>query len=191
MAGGRSPHDAPERGPKPGVNFQVGAEFDLITRFFAGATPARPDVTAGIGDDAALVVPPAGGEIASVCTVLHEGADFPPGTPARPLGARVIEDSLRALRATADGGDVPPRPAWVLLGLTLPLPDPAWTSEFAAGLAAACRAADVQLIGGDTTRGPRTIVCVLHGLRSGRIDRTGSPDGAGEPHGPARPRPMG
>lgn len=144
----------------------MGAEFDLITRFFAGATPARSDVTAGIGDDAALVVPPAGYEILTVCTALHEGADFPPGAPARPLGARAIEDGLRALHEAADGGgSAPPRPAWALLGLTLPCPDAGWTGEFAAGLVAACRAAGVQLIGGDTTRGPRTVVCVLHGLR--------------------------
>lgn len=142
----------------------MGAEFDLITRFFAGATPARSDVAAGIGDDAALVVPPAGGEIVTVCTALHEGVDFPPGAPARPLGARAIEDGLRALRETPGGG-APPRPAWALLGLSLPRPDAGWTGEFAAGLAAACRAAGVQLIGGDTTRGPRAIVCVLHGLR--------------------------
>ena len=142
----------------------MGAEFDLITRFFAGATPARSDVTAGIGDDAALVVPPAGSEILTVCTALHEGADFPPGAPARPLGARAIEDGLRALRETP-GGAAPPRPAWALLGLTLPCPDAGWTGEFATGLAAACREAGVQLIGGDTTRGPRTVVCVLHGLR--------------------------
>lgn len=155
----------------------MGAEFDLITRFFAGATPARSDVAAGIGDDAALVMPPAGGEIVTVCTALHEGTDFPPGTPARPLGARAIEDGLRALRGAAAGiGGAPPRPAWAVLGLTLPAPDPEWTGEFAAGLAAACRAADVQLIGGDTTRGPRTVVCMLHGLHPGRAGDPGRAD---------------
>ena len=158
----------------------MGAEFDLITRLFAGATPARSDVAAGIGDDAALVVPPAGGEIVTVCTALHEGTDFPPGAPARPLGARAIEDGLRVLRGAAAGtGGAPPRPAWAVLGLTLPAPDLEWTGEFAAGLAAACRAADVQLIGGDTTRGPRTVVCMLHGLRPGRAGEPSRADETG------------
>ena len=140
-------------------------EFELIDRFFAGATTRRADVTAGIGDDAALVVPPPGAEIVSACTALHEGIDFPPGTPAGSLGRRAIEDGLRALAENAPGAP-PPRPAWALLGLTLPAPEESWTREFARGLGQACRAAGIELIGGDTTRGPRTIVCVLHALRS-------------------------
>lgn len=143
----------------------MGAEFDLIARHFAGATAARADVAAGIGDDAALVLPPAGEAIVSVCTALHEGLDFVPGTPARPLGRRAIEDGLRVLAAAAPPGGAP-RPAWALLGLTLPSPEDDWVREFATGLAEACRPAGIALVGGDTTRGPRTIVCVLHALRS-------------------------
>ena len=141
----------------------MGAEFDLIARHFAGATTARPDVAAGIGDDAALVLPPVGDAIASVCTTLHEGLDFAPGSPPRSLGRRAIEDGLRALAADAPPG-VSPRPAWALLGLTLPSPEEDWVREFAAGLREACRPAGIALVGGDTTRGPRAIVCVLHGL---------------------------
>ena len=124
---------------------------------------------AGIGDDAALVVPPAGSEIVSVCTALHEGADFPAGAPPRPLGVRAITDGLRVLAESEEEGSgrSPPEPAWALLGLTLPAPDPDWTGELAAGLATACRAAGIELIGGDTTRGPRAIVCVLHAVCAG------------------------
>lgn len=139
----------------------MGAEFDLIDRFFSGATERRADVEAGIGDDAALVVPPSGAEIVSACSVLHEGLDFAPDDPARAIGRRAVEEGLRAL---ADGGS-PPRPAWALLGLTLPAPDPAWLAEFAAGLAEACREAGIELVGGDTTRGPRTVVCLVHAVR--------------------------
>ena len=142
----------------------AAGEFALIDRFFAGATGPRADVAAGIGDDAALVAPPPGAEIVSVCAALHEGIDFPPGIPAKSLGRRVIEDGLRALAEGAAGGLH--RPAWALLGLTLPAPDEAWTRDFAEGLAQACRAAGIELVGGDTTRGPLTIVCVLHALRA-------------------------
>ena len=141
----------------------MAAEFELIARHFAPATPARADVAAGIGDDAALLLPPAGCEIVSACAALHEGVDFPSGTPAGSLGRRAIEDGLRLLAETASGGPPPP-PAWALLGLTLPAPDEDWTHEFAAGLAAACRAAGIQLVGGDTTRGPRAVFCVVHAL---------------------------
>ena len=141
-------------------------EFDLIARYLAPATPARPDVAVGIGDDAALVLPPAGSEIVSVCTALHEGIDFAPGAPAGPLGRRAIEDGLRTLASDTSYGAVPPRPAWALLGLTLPAPEEDWVRAFAEGLAAACRAAGIQLVGGDTTRGPRAVVCVVHAFVS-------------------------
>ena len=141
----------------------MGAEFDLIARHFAGATAARADVAAGIGDDAALVLAPAGEAIVSVCTALHEGFDFVPGTPARLLGRRAIEDGLRVLAAAASPGGAP-RPAWALLGLTLPSAEEDWVREFTAGLAAACREAGIQLVGGDTTRGPRAVFCVVHAL---------------------------
>lgn len=141
----------------------MGAEFDLIARHFSGATTARADVAAGIGDDAALVLPAEGDAIVSVCTTLHEGLDFAPGTPARSLGRRAVEDGLRALAADAAAGAAP-RPAWALLGLTLPSPEEDWVREFAAGLSEACRPADIALVGGDTTRGPRAIVCVLHAI---------------------------
>ena len=144
------------------------AEFELIARHFAPATPARADVAAGIGDDAALLLPPAGCGVVSASTALHEGADFPSGTPARTLGRRALEDGLRLLAETAAGGGTPPRPAWALLGLTLPAPDEDWTRELAAGLGEACREAGVQLVGGDTTRGPRAIVCVVHAIVSPR-----------------------
>ena len=142
----------------------AAGEFEIIDRFFVGATIRRADVTAGIGDDAAIVVPPPGAEIVSACITLHEGSDFPPGAPPASLGRRAIEDGLQALAAAAK--DAPAlRPAWALLGLTLPAPEEGWVREFAAGLVDACRNAGIELVGGDTTRGPRTVVCVLHALR--------------------------
>ena len=157
MAPSDSPALPPESEPL------MASEFDLIARYFAPATPVRADVAAGIGDDAALLLPPAGCEVVSACTALHEGVDFPFGTPPGALGRRAVEDGLRTLAAHASPGTAP-RPAWALLGLTLPAPDDDWVREFAAGLAAVCGEAGIQLVGGDTTRGPRTIVCVLHAL---------------------------
>ena len=149
--------------PPPESERHMASEFDLIARYFARATPDRSDVMAGIGDDAALLLPPAGCGITSAYTALHEGVDFPSDTPPGTLGRRAVADGLRLLAETAPGG-LPPRPAWALLGLTLPAPDEDWTREFAAGLASACREAGVQLVGGDTTRGPRAVVCVVHAL---------------------------
>ncbi len=55
-------------------------------------------------------------------------------------------------------------PAWATLALTLPEVDEAWLEGFAAGFAALAGQHQVQLIGGDTTRGPLTVSVQIHGL---------------------------
>ena len=149
---------------RPRIDASMATEFDIISRYFSGTTTGRRDVSAGIGDDAALVIPAAGREIVSVCTALHEGLDFAPDTPPAALGRQAVDDGLRVL-ARGFPNETPSEPAWALLGLTLPSPDEEWMREFAAAFAGACRAAGVELVGGDTTRGPRSVVCVLHALR--------------------------
>jgi thiamine-monophosphate kinase len=55
------------------------------------------------------------------------------------------------------------RPAWALLGLTLPRAEESWLAEFSAGLDALSRAHQVALVGGDTTRGPLCVTLTLLG----------------------------
>jgi thiamine-monophosphate kinase len=51
------------------------------------------------------------------------------------------------------------RPRWATLSLTLPAADARWLEQFACGFFDLARSYQVDLIGGDTTRGPLT-VCV-------------------------------
>ncbi len=55
-------------------------EFELIRRFFAAAACAAPatEVALGIGDDCALLAPPAGEQLAVSTDTLVEGVHFPP-----------------------------------------------------------------------------------------------------------------
>jgi thiamine-monophosphate kinase len=46
-------------------------------------------------------------------------------------------------------------PAWLTLALTLPEADEAWLAAFGDSLFMQLNYYDMQLIGGDTTRGPR------------------------------------
>ncbi len=121
-------------------------EFSLIHRYFKRDTP-HPGVRLGIGDDAALLTPPAGQELAISTDTLVAGRHFPLETDPYAIGwkaAAVNLSDLAAMGAT---------PHSLLLALTLPDADPLFLSELAAGLFAACDAAGVALIGGDTTRG--------------------------------------
>jgi len=124
------------------------SEFELIRRYFT-----RPVRTAalGIGDDCALVKAPAGLMLALTTDMLVEGTHFLPGADARALGHKSLAVNLSDLAAM--GAD----PAWFLLALSLPEADEAWLEAFSAGLFAAAATHSIELIGGDTTRGPRTI----------------------------------
>jgi len=133
-------------------------ETALIERFFRGAGAQRSDVRLGIGDDAALLMPPAGAELVATTDTLVAGVHFPADTPAAAIGHRALAVNLSDLAAMGA------RPAWALLALTLPEAQESWLAEFAAGLDALAREHGVALVGGDTTRGPLTLTVALLGF---------------------------
>lgn len=127
---------------------RVASEFDLIGRYF---TRSARTAALGVGDDCALVEAPTGLVLAVTTDLLAEGTHFIPGTEARGLGHKALAVNLSDLAAM--GAD----PRWFLLALSLPDADEAWLAAFADGLFALADAHAIELIGGDTTRGPRTI----------------------------------
>ncbi len=132
------------------------SEFELIDRYFR--RPAlREDVLLGIGDDAALVQPPAGSELALSVDTLLEGVHFPAATGPVAIGHKALAVNLSDLGAM--GAD----PAWATLALSLPQPDEAWLEGFCTGWFALAQSHRVELIGGDTTRGPLGITVQVVG----------------------------
>jgi len=134
------------------------SEFDLIRQFFADATASRADVLLGIGDDCALLQPPAGSGLAVSMDTLVEGRHFLPGTDPESLGHKALAVNLSDLAAMGA------EPAWATLALTLPHADTAWLGAFVGGFATLAAEHGVQLVGGDTTRGPLTITVQVHGF---------------------------
>jgi thiamine-monophosphate kinase len=132
-------------------------EFELIERFFTQRGATRGDVRLGVGDDAALVTPPAGTDCVLALDTLVENSHFPAGMDARFVGHRALAVNLSDLAAMGA------EPAWALLGLTLPSADEHWLAGFSAGLDALARRFQVALVGGDTTRGPLTVSLALVG----------------------------
>ncbi|MBL6750207.1 MAG: thiamine-phosphate kinase [Nevskia sp.] len=132
-------------------------EFELIRRYFAGLTPASADVALGIGDDCALLRPPAGEVIAVTTDTLVAGRHFPAGTRAVDLGWKALAVNLSDLAAMGA------RPRWFLLSLTLERAEAAWLEDFAAGLKQLADAAPIALVGGNTTRGPLAITITAVG----------------------------
>jgi thiamine-monophosphate kinase len=130
------------------------SEFELIAKYFT--RPART-AALGVGDDCALLRPPAGLVLALTTDTLCEGTHFLPGADPRRLGHKALAVNLSDLAAM--GAD----PRWFLLAIALPDVDEAWLEAFAEGMFAIADAYAIELIGGDTTRGPRTITITALG----------------------------
>ena len=123
-------------------------EFDLIARYF---TRAPRHASLGVGDDAALFSVSAGHEIAASTDMLVEGVHFFPDVDPRSLGHKALAVNLSDLAAMGA------TPRWAMLSLALPEVDHAWLEGFARGFFALADQYGVDLIGGDTTRGPLTM----------------------------------
>jgi len=134
------------------------SEFNLIKRFFLNRGAARSDVVLGVGDDAALVLPPAGQEVAIATDTLVEGQHFPPGFDARDLGYKSLAVNLSDLAAMGA------MPLYATLALTVPSVDEEWLGQFAEGFELLARTHGVSLVGGDTTKGPRTMTVTVVGV---------------------------
>jgi thiamine-monophosphate kinase len=148
-------------------------EFELIDRFFRECGARRSDVALGIGDDAALLEPPAGMQLVAAIDTMVLGNHFLAHFPAESIGHRALAVNLSDIAAMGA------KPAWALLALTLTKADPDWLAGFARGFGALARKHDVALVGGDTTYGPLCIsVQVLgHAARPVRMLRSGGKPG--------------
>jgi thiamine-monophosphate kinase len=126
-------------------------EFDLIQRYFVTGSQRSMRTILGIGDDCAILRSKPGFDMAVTVDTLVEGVHFLPGTDAERLGHKALAVNLSDLAAMGA------QPVWVTLALTLPEVNEAWLSAFSSGFLALAKSSNVELVGGDTTRGPLTI----------------------------------
>ena len=129
-------------------------EIELISRYFT-----RPNRTAllGSGDDCAIIAPSAGNAFAVTTDTLIEGRHFLPTLDPFKLGKRVVNVNFSDLAAMGAA------PRYALLSLTLPQIDEEWISKFSEGMWSVLDAYGVELIGGNTTKGPLTVAMTAFG----------------------------
>jgi thiamine-monophosphate kinase len=130
------------------------SEFELIRRFF---THRSRGATLGVGDDAALVRVRAGNEVAVSADMLVEGRHFFVGAAPDLLGHKALAVNLSDMAAMGA------TPRWATLALALPRVQVRWLEAFSRGFMALARRHKVDLIGGDTTRGPLAICVQIMG----------------------------
>lgn len=131
-------------------------EFELIARYFSRRNDAGSAII-GNGDDCAVIAPSPGNAFAVTTDTLVEGRHFLPTIDPYKLGRRVVHVNLSDLAAMSAN------PRYALLSLTLPAIEDAWIAKFAEGLWSALDQFGVELIGGNTTRGPLAIALTAMG----------------------------
>jgi thiamine-monophosphate kinase len=121
-------------------------EFELIALFTRGFRRGGEGVVLGIGDDAAVLRPPARELLATTVDAVVEGVHFTASTPAEAVGWKALAVNLSDLAAMGA------RPLWALVALACPrATQPARLAGIGAGLAACARRHGIAVVGGNVT----------------------------------------
>ncbi|WP_416305063.1 thiamine-phosphate kinase [Neptunicella sp. SCSIO 80796] len=133
-------------------------EFTIIDSFFKQRSYQRKDVLIGIGDDCAVSSVAAGQNLAVTTDTLINGVHFPENTSPQAIAHKAVAVNLSDLAAMGA------EPAWINLSLSVPKVDEQWLDEFSQGMRELCEYYSVQLIGGDTVKGPLSITITAMGF---------------------------
>lgn len=130
------------------------SEFNLIAKYFTRPT-AQTDL--GIGDDAALISITQGMQLAISADTLVAGTHFFADCDPYQLGWKSLAVNISDMAAMGA------QPKWATLAIALPDMDGTWLKAFSQGFFACADQFDIDLIGGDTTRGPLNISVQIMG----------------------------
>lgn len=130
------------------------SEFELIARYFTRPTT---HTLLGAGDDGAIVRPSPGMELVVSTDMLVAGTHFLADADPEALGWKTLAVNISDLAAMGA------QPRWALLAAALPEADEDWIAAYARGFFACAGAHGVDLIGGDTTRGPMNFCVTIFG----------------------------
>lgn len=133
-------------------------EFDLIGRYFVDGGYQRKDVVVGIGDDCAVTTVAANQQLATTTDTLVSGIHFLADAPAKSVAYKAVAVNLSDLAAMGA------EPAWISLSLAISEVDESWMADFVDGMYELTRYYSVQLIGGDTVRGPLSMTITAQGF---------------------------
>ena len=128
-------------------------EFELIQAYFStlASKGAGRGVELGIGDDCAILNPPADSQLVVSTDTLIAGVHFPENTSAFDIGFKSLAVNLSDLAAMGA------KPLWFTLCITLPDKNTQWVEGFCNGMAELIQQTGIHLVGGDTTKGPLSI----------------------------------
>ena len=138
-------------------------EFELIRRCFRDRGKPRPGTVLGIGDDAAVLDTGGLPLVHARATVAFSERDDACAVACQVFGGALIRLAAQAVT-----------PRWATLALTLEAGMPDWIEPFSAAVTALCDSCRIELIGGDTTRGPGRVTVFASGTEAALHRRAGT-----------------
>ena len=133
------------------------SEFDIINAYFSEIGGTQDWLITGVGDDAAVLATAPEQQLVIAIDTLNTGVHFAETTPAFEVGYKALAVNISDIAAM--GG----QPTWFTLSLSLPEVDHDWLRGFSEGLASLANEYHLNLVGGDTTRGPLSITVQIAG----------------------------
>ncbi|HJM71769.1 MAG TPA: thiamine-phosphate kinase [Gammaproteobacteria bacterium] len=116
------------------------------------------DVKLSIGDDGSVVEIDQEMELVTVLDTITVGTHYLPSASSNSIGHRIFVVNLSDIAAMGA------KPKWAHLSLSLPKLDKLWIEGFIAGISPLLLEHDLNLIGGDTIRGPEMISLSIQGV---------------------------
>jgi thiamine-monophosphate kinase len=129
-------------------------EFELIRRFTRSLPLRGEGVVVGVGDDAAVLAPPAGEELVATADAIVEGVHFDARFSPEDVGWKALAVNLSDLAAMGA------RPLWALVCLALPPARAGVAPGIARGLGACARRHGIAIVGGNVTRATELSVTI-------------------------------
>lgn len=133
------------------------SEFAIIREFFDRYQMNTDLIPVGIGDDAAVINTTSDEQLLISVDTLNIGVHFPQQTTAYDIGYKALAVNLSDIAAM--GG----MPRWFTLAMSLPEANREWLAAFTEGLSVLASQYHLNLVGGDTTRGPLSITIQIAG----------------------------
>jgi len=130
-------------------------EFDLIEKYFNWKQVNKIELS--VGDDCALISIDANYQLATSVDTLIEGVHFPQETSPADIAHKALAVNLSDLAAMGA------TPKYFTLALTLPEFDQHWLEQFSSSLKSLSDEYQINLVGGDTTKGKLSITINVTG----------------------------
>ncbi|VAW92750.1 Thiamine-monophosphate kinase [hydrothermal vent metagenome] len=138
-------------------NSKLESEFQIIKQYFDTHQSKSNRIIKGIGDDAAVIDITEQSTLVISVDTLISGVHFPSVTTAYDIGYKSLAVNLSDLAAMGAS------PSWFTLALTMPENNSSWVKAFSHGLFDLAQLFNIDLIGGDTTKGQLSITLQIAG----------------------------